>query len=218
MMRLFFNCLAASAGGGLTYLHNVIPLLAQNPEIKVTVAIDRRHLPEADAFSNINYVEAGDSPNLLVRFWREQTSIRRLIAESRSEVLISTGNLALRNSPVPQILLSRNAIYTSPDYLRDLLQRHAYRVWLDTKLRGLLARRSIFWADRTVAPSHAFADDLRRWTGRNIDTIYHGFDSTGFFATQVRCPPRYGRCWLRTMPCACCWSATTTTIATLKPC
>lgn len=189
MMRLFFNCLAASAGGGLTYLHNVLPLLSQTPEIEVTVALDRRHLTEAGVTSNINYVEAEGDPNLLLRFWREQTQLKRLIRESRSELLISTGNLALRNSSVPQILLSRNSIYTSPDYLRELLRRRAYRMWLDTKLRGGMARRSIFWADRTVAPSHAFAEDLKRWTGRDIDTIYHGFDSLRFFADPGPLPP-----------------------------
>ena len=55
----------------------------------------------------------------------------RLIRQSRAEVLISAGNFALRKSPVPQILLSRNALYTSADFFRDLRARRDYRLWLD---------------------------------------------------------------------------------------
>jgi glycosyltransferase involved in cell wall biosynthesis len=95
-------------------------------------------------------------------------------------MLLSTGNFALRKSPVPQILLSRNSIYTSADYYRDLRTRHEYRAWLDTRLRAALARRSIRWAKVTVAPSEAFAAELRRWTGARVLAIHHGFDPENF--------------------------------------
>jgi glycosyltransferase involved in cell wall biosynthesis len=62
-----------------------------------------------------------------------------------------------------------------------LWARGEYRTWLATKVRGVLARRSIHWSDVTVAPSEAFAADLRRWTGRPIQTIHHGFDREAFF-------------------------------------
>ena len=39
MMHLFVNSLAASAGGGLTYIRNVIPHLATTPDVRVTVAL-----------------------------------------------------------------------------------------------------------------------------------------------------------------------------------
>ena len=57
------------------------------------------------------------------------------------------------------------------------VSRHEYRLWLDTHLRAVLAKRSIRWADVTVAPSEAFADELRRWTGSRILAIHHGFDT-----------------------------------------
>src|SRR5439155_26845342 len=43
-----------------------------------------------------------------------------------------------------------------------------------------IARRSIRWADLTVAPSEAFADELRRWTSARILAIHHGFDQDAF--------------------------------------
>lgn len=177
-MHLFVNSLAASAGGGLTYTRNVIPHLAANPEVRVTAAVAPGLREELRDFPNIDLVEL-EVP-LARRFWYEQTSLPGLIRRSGADVLLSTGNFALRNSPVPQILLSRNSVYTSADFSRDLLSRHEYRAWLDLRFRSVLAKRSVHWADATVAPSEAFAAELKRWTGVPVTAIYHGFDCTAF--------------------------------------
>lgn len=179
MMHLFINALAASAGGGLTYIRNVIPHLAATPGLRVTVALSSGLRQEFPALSNVEFLELETPP--AKRFWFEQSTLPGLIRQSGSDVLLSTGNFAVRNSPIPQILLSRNSIYTSPDFYRDLIARGEYRTWLDTRVRALLAKRSIFWADCTVAPSEAFAAELRHWTGRTIQAIHHGFDREAFF-------------------------------------
>ncbi len=177
-MHLFINSLAASAGGGLTYIRNVIPHLAVRQDVRVTVVLGpwlREELPPA---GNIEYVEKEVSP--ASRFWYEQLSLPDLIRKTGADVLLSAGNFSIRKSPVPQILLSRNSIYTSVDFYRDLLARGEYRAWLDTKVRAWLARRSIRWADVTVAPSEAFAAELRNWTGKPVRAIHHGFDHEEF--------------------------------------
>jgi glycosyltransferase involved in cell wall biosynthesis len=115
------------------------------------------------------------------RFWQEQRTLPRLLQQANADVLISAGNFALRKSPVPQILLSRNSLYTSSDFYRDLKLRRDYKLWLDTRIKGSLAKRSIQWADCTVAPSQAFADELQRWSGRKVMSIHHGFDRESFF-------------------------------------
>jgi len=148
-MRLFINSLAASAGGGLTYIRNVLPLLAQEPDLLLTVAIRPSLRREFQGLPTIEFVESTGST--AKRFWQEQARLPNLIRKSGSHVLLSTGNFALRRSPVPQILLSRNSIYCSRDYYSDLIARGEYRLWLETRLRGLLAKRSIQWADVTVA-------------------------------------------------------------------
>jgi len=178
MMRLFLNCLAASAGGGLTYIRNVLPHLASRPEVQVTVTVGSGLRQEFCGLPNIEIVEL--QVPLARRFWYEQSALPRLIQQCQAEVLISAGNFAVRNSPVPQILLSRNSIYTSPDFYRDLRSRHEYRAWFDTRLRSVAAKRSIHWADVTVAPSMAFAAELKRWTGIPVTTIHHGFDREAF--------------------------------------
>lgn len=178
-MKLFINSLAASAGGGLTYIRNVIPHLAAAPDLRATVALSPSLRQEFRGSSNIEFLEL-ETPTAK-RFWFEQSKLPGLIRRWGADVLLSTGNFALRNSPVPQVLLSRNSVYLSADFYRDLIARGEYGTWLDTRLRAELAKRSICWADSTVAPSEAFATELRQWSGRKVHAIHHGFDSGAFF-------------------------------------
>ena len=178
MMHLFINSLAASAGGGLTYIRNVLPHLAATPDLRVTVALAPSLREEFRGFPSIDFREL-EVPTAR-RFWYEQSVLPGIIRRCRANVLLSTGNFALRKSPVPQILLSRNSIYTSADFYADLRSRHEYRMWLDTHFRAVMAKRSIYWADQTVAPSEAFAAELSRWTGRHVLSIHHGFDYDAF--------------------------------------
>jgi len=186
-MRLFMNSLAASAGGGLTYIRNVIPHLATIPELRVTIALSPSLRQEFPDLSNIEFLELETPP--AKRFWFEQSKLPGLIRRCGADVVLSAGNFALRTSPVPQILLSRNSVYTSPDFYRDLLARGEYQTWLDTRFRAALAKRSIVWADCTVAPSEAFAAELRQWTGRPVQAVHHGFDRDAFFGDSSPLAP-----------------------------
>src|SRR5262249_42151584 len=123
-------------------------------------------------------------PSTAARFWFEQRKLPELVRQSGADVLVSTGNFALRKSPVPQILLSGNSLYTSSDFSRELLIRHEIVVLLDTFIKGFFAKKSLEWSDCTVAPTQAFADELARWTGRNAVGIHHGFDHELFFRDQ----------------------------------
>lgn len=179
MMHLFINSLAASAGGGLTYIRNVIPHLANVQDVRATVALSPILRQEFAGLRNIEFLEL-EIPSAK-RFWFEQSKLPEAILGCGADILLSTGNFALRNSPVPQILLSRNSVYTSPNFYRDLIARGEYRTWLDTRFRAQLAKRSVLWADVTVAPSEAFATELREWTARPVQAIHHGFDRDSFF-------------------------------------
>jgi glycosyltransferase involved in cell wall biosynthesis len=179
MIRLFINGLAASAGGGLTYLRNVIPHLALRTDAEVTVLLNPSIRREFGTIPNVSFVE-GSALGVARRFIREQVLLPKLIRSSGAQVLISAGNFALWNCPIPQILLSRNSLYTSGDFVRDVRQRGDYLMWADTLVKGWFARRSITRATVTVAPSESFALELRRWSGRKILSVHHGFDRDAF--------------------------------------
>jgi len=188
MMRLFLNCLAASVGGGVTYLRNVVPHLSARTDVETFVAAPRSLRNDVGKWPRVSWVEFDPAPNAGLRFYQEQRHLPKLVRERGADVLVSAGNFALRKSPVPQILLSGNSLYTSADFSRDLWSRREYKMLLVTRLKGMLARRSIEWADRTAAPSEAFAEDLRQWAGGRVEVIYHGFDRESFFANGTPLP------------------------------
>jgi glycosyltransferase involved in cell wall biosynthesis len=188
MTHLFLNCLGASAGGGLTYPRNVIPLLSARSNIRATVAASATLRQELGNRPNITWVELDADHGTVLRFFQEQTCLPRLIRRSGADILISAGNFALWKSPVPQILLSGNSLYTSADFYRDLRSRGDHRLWLDTRTKSVFAKRSVHWADETVAPSRAFAQDLQRWTGVPVRSIHHGFNCETFRKSEAALP------------------------------
>lgn len=179
MIHLFINAFAASAGGGLTYIRNVVPVL-ECARVRTTVLLSSGLRKEFGNPANVEFLETPNSAGMLQRFWFEQRELPRWIRRSGANVLLSTGNFALWNSPVPQILLSRNALYTSGDFVRDLRRRGDSTMWMDTVIKAELAKLSIRMADVTVAPSAAFANELQQWTGRKVLAIHHGFDGQAF--------------------------------------
>ena len=184
-MHLFINALAASAGGGLTYLRNVIPHLAARYDTRTTVLLSGKLRSEFSESTNVKFLPADDFPQTARRFWFEQRVVPRFIQQSGADVLLSTGNFAIRNPNVPQILLSRNALYTSRYFEEDLRARGEFRLWIDHRIKKAAAKWSIGVADRTVAPSEAFAQELGVWTGRQITAIHHGFDREAFVRDTV---------------------------------
>src|ERR1700688_3537870 len=142
-MHLFINCLAASSGSGLTYVHNIVPQIAARPELRATLALPSKLRGSLGNPRNIAFVEMDIPAGAAGRFCWEQTYLRGVVQASAADILISAGNFALWRSPVPQILLSGNCLYTCTDFYRDLLSRRAYRIWLDTRIRGFFARLSV---------------------------------------------------------------------------
>src|SRR5580704_14350365 len=198
MIHLFINALAASAGGGLTYVRNVVPRLAGRDDVRTTVLLSGTLCKEMTESSRITLLREDHPAGAGRRLWYEQRNLPGVIRRSGADVLLSTGNFALYRSPVPQILLSRNALYTSTDFLRDLRDRGDYRLWLDTEVKAALARWSVQAADCTVAPSAAFAADLRQWTGKNVVSIHHGFDHEAFLRERTSVPEEVQTKFVRT--------------------
>jgi glycosyltransferase involved in cell wall biosynthesis len=187
MIHFFVNASAASAGGGLTYIRNLVPEIEKRRDIRATIWVQSALRAEFSPSSNVEYRECAPQPSLS-RFWSEQRQLPELVRKSGANILLSAGNFALFRSPVPQILLSRNALYLSQDFYRDLLSRGDLRLWMDTRLKGGLARRSIRVADYTLAPTNAFAAELSSWVGKPVKSLHHGFDRENFFCRENPLP------------------------------
>jgi glycosyltransferase involved in cell wall biosynthesis len=199
MIHLFVDASAASSGSGPTYVRNVVPHLAARTELRSTFLISPLLRQEFQDQSTVSFVEfADESMSAATRFIRAQRLIPELIRRSGANVLLSAGNMALFRSPVPQILLSGNALYTSRDFFRDVIHRRDYKLWLDTKLKGQMAKWSVRSADHTVAPTQAFANEIKRWTGVRALAIHHGFDRNLFFRDSDPLPEELNKKLQRT--------------------
>ena len=185
MMHLFINALAATSGGGITYIRNVVCELGERSDVAATVAVSPALQCQLHSGSRVRLLEVNAPASAAPRFLFEQRHLPELIRSSGARVLLSAGNFALWTSPVPQILLSRNALYTSSDFARDLRRRRKYGMLIETKLKGAVAAASIRRADVTVAPSQSFADELHHWTGSNVLCVYHGFDDRLFRSSDL---------------------------------
>lgn len=187
---VLFNALASTAGGGITYLRNVLPKLAQHgAEFCYYVLVPPAH--KADyaslASAKVRIETIAIRGGLLGRWWWEQTSLRRVLKKERIAALVSLGNFALLAAPVPQVLFNRNALYFSSTFRRDLLARGKYAAWIGHQVKSWLVRLSIKTADVNVAPSAALLQQLQHVTVSSPDhfaVLPFGFDWEQFTANS----------------------------------
>jgi glycosyltransferase involved in cell wall biosynthesis len=181
MARVLLNALASTAGGGITYLRNVLPRLTEIDQRNIYISLTPPE-QKADyaAFSSdrLRIETAPVNGGLASRLWWEQTGLRSYLKLHRIDALVSLGNFALYAAPVPQILFNRNDLYFSDYFTEDLKERHKTGMLLNHVLKSRFARASIKWADLNVAPTKAFADRIRSYPGlreERIEVLPFGF-------------------------------------------
>jgi len=190
---VLINALSSSAGGGLTYLRNVLPRLGRSGETqRYLVLLTPEHLNDYAMFASDQLsVETAPAGGTLARMWWEQTELRAMVKSRRIDVLVSLGNFALLVSPVPQILFNRNDLYFSPEFTRDLQTRKLHRLLIAHQMKRWLARQSIKRATLNVTPTLAFASRIHATDGLHgakIETLRFGFDRESFKANQDPLP------------------------------
>ena len=89
MRRLFLNGLAASAGGGLTYLRNVVPHLSAISDVQTTVLLTQDLRQEFGELPNVDFLEADHQTSAARRFWQEQTIAKGISIERIKSFFIS---------------------------------------------------------------------------------------------------------------------------------
>jgi glycosyltransferase involved in cell wall biosynthesis len=190
MGRVLLNALASTAGGGITYLRNVLPRLSEyDDNNRFFVLVPAEQLDDYTCFACerviIETVQTGS--NLLGRWVWEQSGLRGYIKSRKIDLLVSLGNFALFASPIPQILFNRNDLYFSRYFENDLKARGLYSELVRHRLKSWLARASIKQADINITPTRAFADRIRAGNGLRdswFEVLRFGFDYDLFTAND----------------------------------
>lgn len=191
MKRVLINALASTAGGGRTWLRNVLPRLERvaGPEVEWLVLV-----PSPDVEEYRERVDGGVEVRTAVvsggtagRWWWEQRELRRVIDAERVDVLVSVGNFVLWRSPVAQILYNRSDLNFSSEFRADLVRRGEWGMWLGQVVKSWLAHRSIREATVNVVPTRAFGERIRLAAGRpelEFEVLSFGFDTDLFRAER----------------------------------
>ena len=185
MSRVLVHALAATSGGGLTYLRNMLRLIAVDSGghewfILVSPGLPVR-FPESP---HLHYLHPPGIGSGFRRALFDQVELRRLVHSQGIDLLLATANFGMVRPPVPQILLNRNALYFSSDHIRELRRRGAFRELLQTVVRRQIAVASIRSSVINVVPTAAFADEIQEWLSPRDDVRFEvvpfGFDHAGF--------------------------------------
>lgn len=194
MARILVHSLASTAGGGVTYLKNLLARLAdQGNAHQWIVLVPNGASIQHDAGANVSLREGPPHPGPIRRVLHDQWTLRRLLRDERIDAILATGNFGLLRPPVPQILLCRNALYFSVEHMRELRRRSARRELVNILLRRRMALASIRSSVLNIVPSEAFGREIREWLpgfpSERIKTIPHGFDHDRFINRSVPLSP-----------------------------
>jgi len=169
--RIAINASHAKTGGGVTYLRQMLPLLAAEPGVSLHLILHRDQLPLFDPLpDNIDVVVCDYRPSFFPTLIWEQFKLPGIARNLSADVLFSPANFGpvfARN----HILLLRNA--TSVIRLARRLKPLAYWFMLSAATFA-----SLLTARRAIAVSNYAAGlltfGLKRARGEKVCVVYHG--------------------------------------------
>lgn len=170
-VRVLVNGLHAKTGGGVTYLRNVLPLLAGDPEVKVHLCVhedQRPLLPDDLGGVTVHFLSFKSG------FWRlqfrEQVEVPRLARRIGAHVTFSPANYAPLAAPNSVILL-RNALSVAFVERRPVKLAYWAALYLGTALSLIVCRRAIAVSDYA---RRSAGGALLRLVGGRIIVVPHG--------------------------------------------
>lgn len=156
-MRVLINAISAKAGGIVTYTTNLIAGLEKRG-VDFRVAVPEG-FPDAP---NLLRVAASNYKPMRRLAW-EQTVWPRMIRDKGADVLFSSANFGLLNSPVPQVLLMREGGLFDPLYLATIAPTQGLNAAFQRYLRRTLMLLSARANDHILTPTASMRDLLLAW-------------------------------------------------------
>ncbi len=171
MTCILINALHSKSGGGLTYLQNMLPLMAREKDIDLHVCIHHSQediLPEGLKDVTVHRLD------FRTGFWRlpvrEQIEVPRLARKIGADVTFSPANYGPVLAPNSVILL-RNALSVAFVEVRAVKLAYWALVYLGTALSLAACRRAIAVSDYTKKAS---SGGLLGIFNRRLTVIPHG--------------------------------------------
>ena len=165
-VRVLINGLHAKSGGGVTYLRNMLPLLAADPELELTLFLKRDQAPLFSPIDERVRARLFDFGGGLLRLlaW-EQIVLPVLAWRMGADVTFSPANYGPLLAPGPVILL-RNALAVADEETR----LHMRIYWL---IMTAMTKASLVTSRRAVAVSE-YARATLAGGDERVRVIHHG--------------------------------------------
>jgi glycosyltransferase involved in cell wall biosynthesis len=170
-IKLLVNGLHSKSGGGITYLTNILPQLAADPDIEVHLCVNEDQKELMSAYMNsISVHLLSFRSSFWQRLLREQLELPLLARRLAVDVTFSPANYGPIGVPNSVILL-RNALSVAFVERRPVKLMYWLLVYLGTALSLLVCRRAI--AVSNYARRSA-GGGLLRFVADRIAVIPHG--------------------------------------------
>lgn len=170
-IKVLINSLHAKKGGGITYLRNILPYLAKDPEIDLHICLhenQKKLLPESIDGVTIHTM------NFKSGFWRlalrEQIDVPILARKIGANVSFSPANYGPIFAPNSVVLL-RNALSVAFVEKRPVKIAYWVLIYLGTMISLLTCRRAIAVSEYA---KHSAGGGLLNVLRRRFVVIHHG--------------------------------------------
>lgn len=181
-MKIAINTTSAIAGGGVTYIKNLLTYLSKintNHQYLILTTLKGKEALyfQHPHFKYLSFRMASRNP--LLRILWEQFILPSFLGKEKVDMLFSPGNICPLFSKLPHVIMVQNIEPFSDDLSRGmgLIQR------IRLKLLKILAMLSIKKAQRVIFPSMK-ARTLTEKSGtlmHHVEVIHHGIDKKIFY-------------------------------------
>ena len=186
-MRILINAVSAVAGGGMTYLVNLLKYLPDlMPEDEFLVAIQGIDLPdEVYKKPNLKIRKISNktsSENLFKRYWWENTGLIKLCKLWKADILYCIANMTpLVPIKTNTIVMIQNVAPLTPRVLSYLLKFEGIKPFLKMFANTILTIIASIKSDKTIVLSKATNKLLLSLVPKaNTSILYHGINSCSF--------------------------------------
>ena len=190
-MRILINAVSAKAGGGITYLVNLLKYLPKiMSEDEFLCVIQDIELPK-EVYSHKNLdirVIKQASGNVLKRYWWENTGLLKLCKTWKTDLLYCIANMTpIIPPPCPKVVMIQNVAPLTFRVFSMLLKHEGPKKFIQMFANNVLTLIASATSQKTIVLSKATQLLLKRWLPF-IDTeiIYHGINTSAFTNTSPR--------------------------------
>jgi len=181
-MKILINAVSARAGGGVSYLVNLLQMLPQLcPQDNFLAAIPDIELPVAVSNQpNLTIkVVSEASGNVFQRYLWENIGLIRLCKEWQADRLLCVANIIPLVSPgIPVTVILRNVAPLTPRVFKLTRQYEPKLKLAQLYFLRMLTLYSARKSNAVISLSHATAALLKKWVPEvNSPVLYHGISS-----------------------------------------